>query len=112
MDKHVSVIIVPHDNARTLNLKFSYRLLYLLGGLVAVVVISVLVLVVTYGRVLYTAQQSARLARENRKLQHQAAQIDSLKLELINLHAFSIQIKGMLGVELSKDSHRRRLCRR
>jgi murein DD-endopeptidase MepM/ murein hydrolase activator NlpD len=103
MDKSISVIIVPHDNARTLNLKFSYRLLYLFGALVVVLVIAVLVFVLTYGRVLYTAQQSVRLARENERLRYQAAQIDSLKLELVNLHAFSIQIKGMLGVALSRE---------
>jgi len=103
MDKSISIIVVPHDNARTWNLKFSYRLLYLFSALVAVLVIALLVFVFTYGRVLYSAQQSARLGRENQKLRHQAAQIDSLKLELVNLHAFSIQIKGMLGVELSRE---------
>jgi murein DD-endopeptidase MepM/ murein hydrolase activator NlpD len=103
MEKSISVIIVPHDNSRTFNLKFSYRLLYLFGALVAVLLISMLVFMFTYGRILYTAQQSARLAWDNKKLRHQAAQIDSLKLELVNLQAFSIQIKGMLGVELSRD---------
>jgi len=103
MSKSVSVIIVPHDNAKTINLRFSYRLLYLFSVLVAVLVIAVLVFVFTYGRVLYTAQQSARLGWENKKLKHQAAQIDSLKLELLNLHALSIQIKGMLGVGLSRE---------
>lgn len=103
MDKNISVIIVPHDNARTVNLKFSYRLLYLFSALLVVLVVSMLVFVFTYGRVLYTAQQSVRLAGENEELRHEAAQIDSLKLELLNLHAFSIQVKGMLGVELSSD---------
>lgn len=103
MSKQLSVIIVPHDNAKTLNIRFSYRLLYAFTALVAVLVIAMLVFVLTYGRVLYTAQQSARLARENRSLRRQAAQIDSLKLELVNLHALSIQIKGMLGVDLSEE---------
>jgi murein DD-endopeptidase MepM/ murein hydrolase activator NlpD len=103
MDKSISVIIVPHDNAKTLNFRFSYRLLYLFSALVVVLVIAVLVFVFTYGRILYTAQQSARLAHENRKLNLQAAQIDSLKLELLNLHALSIQIRGMLGVDLTRE---------
>jgi murein DD-endopeptidase MepM/ murein hydrolase activator NlpD len=103
MGKQLSVMIVPHDTDRTVNLRFSYRLLYVFAGLIVVLVIAVLMFVFTYGRVLYTAQQSARLGWENRKLKHQAAQIDSLKLELLNLHAFSIQIKGMLGVDLSLE---------
>jgi murein DD-endopeptidase MepM/ murein hydrolase activator NlpD len=103
MDKSISVIIVPHDNSKTWNLRFSYRLLYLFSALVVVLVIAVLVFVLTYGRVLYSAQQAAGMDRENQRLRHQAAQIDSLKLELLNLHALSIQIKGMLGVNLSQE---------
>lgn len=103
MDKSISVIIVPHDNAKTINLRFSYRLLYVFGVLLAALVIAILIFVFTYGRVLYTAQQSTRLARENEELSLQAAQIDSLKLELLNLHALSIQIRGMLGVDLTRE---------
>ncbi|MCH7548926.1 MAG: M23 family metallopeptidase [Candidatus Krumholzibacteriota bacterium] len=49
------------------------------------------------------AERSVLLGRENTRLKHQVAQIDSLRLELINLQALSIQIKGMLGVKLSRD---------
>jgi hypothetical protein len=103
MSKHISVIIVPHDNAKTLNLRFSYRLLYTFSVCLAVLVIAILVFVFTYGRVVMTAQKAVRLGWENQKLKHQAAQIDSLKLELLNLHAMSIQIKGMLGVDLTRE---------
>jgi murein DD-endopeptidase MepM/ murein hydrolase activator NlpD len=103
MNKSISVIIVPHDNARTFNLRFSYRLLYLFSALVAVLIVAILVFVFTYGRVLYGAQQGARLARENEELKLQAAQIDSLQLELLNLHTFSVQIRSMLGVDLTRE---------
>jgi len=103
MSKNISVIIVPHDNAKTLNLRFSYRLLYTFSAVVAILIIALIVFVSNYGRVLYAAQQAVRLGRENKKLELQAAQIDSLKVELLNLHALSVQIKGMLGVDLSRE---------
>jgi murein DD-endopeptidase MepM/ murein hydrolase activator NlpD len=103
MSKNISVIIVPHDNSKTWNLRFSYRLLYTFGAVVVLLVIAMLFFVITYGRVLFTAEQSMRLDRENRKLRVQAAQIDSLKLELVNLHALSIQVKRMLGVDMSRE---------
>ncbi len=71
--------------------------------LLLLLVVVVLVFVFNYGRVLYAAQQSTRLRSENTRLELQAAQIDSLKLELINLQALGIQIKGMLGVDLSRE---------
>lgn len=103
MSKRLSVIIVPHDNAKTLNFRFSYRLLYGLAFLAVALLVAVLVIAATYGRVLVTAEKAHRLETENQRLRLQAAQIDSLKLELLNLHALSIQIKGMLGVGLSRE---------
>jgi murein DD-endopeptidase MepM/ murein hydrolase activator NlpD len=103
MGKNFSIIVVPHDNSKTYNYKVSYRALFSIAALLAVLVVVVLVLSFTYGRVLVTAQRSFVLERENRQLHSQVAQIDSLKLELLNLQALSIQIKRMLGVEISQE---------
>ena len=101
MSKNLSIIVVPHDNAKTWNLKFSYRLLYVFMAMAVVLGAVIAVFLFTYGKVLIQAENSATLSRENRELKHQAAQMDSLRLELINLQAMSIQIKRMLGVDLS-----------
>lgn len=103
MSKHVSVIIVPHDNSKTYNLRFSYRLLITFSVLVLVLLGSLAVFIIKHGSVVVAAERAALLSRENERLKSQVAQIDSLKLELLNLHAMSIQIKGMLGIQLSED---------
>jgi len=103
MGKNLSVIIVPHDNAKTLNFRFSYRLLYTFSVLLAILVLVVFVFVITYGRVLVTAEHVRRLSHDNERLRLQAAQIDSLRMELLNLQALSIQVKSMLGVDLSPE---------
>ena len=103
MSKVLSVIVVPHDNAKTWTLRFSYKLLYMFLSLVGLLVVAVLAFVLTYGRVLVTAEKARRLDKENQRLKLQAAQIDSLKVELLNLQALSIQIKGMLGINLSYE---------
>jgi murein DD-endopeptidase MepM/ murein hydrolase activator NlpD len=91
-----------HDNSKTYNYKVSYRTLFSIATLLAILVVVVLVLSFTYGRLLVSAQRAFVLERENKQLEAQVAQIDSLKLELLNLQALSIQIKGMLGVEMSQ----------
>jgi murein DD-endopeptidase MepM/ murein hydrolase activator NlpD len=103
MPKQISIIIVPHDDSRTWNLRLSYRLLYVFLTIAVVAIISGVVFMFTYGKLIVAAERSAMLSRHNSRLQHQVAQIDSLSLELLNLQALSIQIKGMLGVELSRD---------
>ncbi len=101
--KNVSIIIVPHDDSKTRTLRLSYGRLYFFGALLAVMVIAALLFVLTYGKILVAAERATRLDNENERLRLQAAQIDSLKLELLNLQALGIQIKGMLGVGLSHD---------
>ena len=99
--KHLSVIVVPHDDSKTRNYKLSYRMVYLLGTLIGVVLLALIMFVASNGQLIFAANRAAFLEHENSRLRDQVAQVDSLKLELINLHALSIQIKGMLGVELS-----------
>ena len=102
-NKNISVIVVPHDNSKTWNFRFSYRLLYTFSALAALLVVLVIVFVFTYGRILAKAQTAVFLERENKQLVHQTAQIDSLRLELLNLQAMGIQIKRMLGVKMTPD---------
>jgi len=103
MRKNFSIIVVPHDNSKTWNFKVSYRTFYTWAILVTLLAVAVLALTFSYGRVVVAAEKALVLQRENTQLRAQVAQIDSLKLELVNLQALSIQIKGMLGVELSPD---------
>lgn len=103
MGKQLSLIIVPHDENRTWNLQMSYRLLYTLVALLVIGLISAIAFMFTYGQMLVAAERAAMLGRENNKLKHQVAQVDSLKLELLNMQAMGIQIKGMLGVALSRE---------
>lgn len=101
MEKKLSIVVVPHDNARTRNYSLSYRLLYTLVTLLTILALVIVLFVATYARVLYTARKARKLEREKQKLLSQVAQIDSLKGEMVRIEAMSIQIKKMLGVELS-----------
>ena len=103
MAKQLSLIIVPHDENRTWNMRMSYRLLYMLATLLVIGFICAIAFMFTYGRMLVAAERAAMLGRENTKLKLQAAQIDSLRIELFNVQAMGIQIKSMLGVDLSPE---------
>ncbi len=101
MGKFISLIIVPHDNTKTWNLRFSYKLLYLLATVAIIAFVLTIGFLFKYSVVLVRAEQAIRFQQENTELKLQAAQIDSLRLELVNLQAMGLQLKGMLGVDLT-----------
>ncbi len=103
MARYLSVIVVPHDEGQTRNFRLSYRLLYTLGIVLVVGVVAQVAFMVTYGRILLAAERATVLGVENRRLRHQVAQIDSLKMELLRAQALAIQIKQMLGADLTRD---------
>ena len=103
MKKTLSIILVPHDNSKTHQYQLSYRLLYMMVTLSALTILAVLVFIFTYGNVLRHAKQAFTLESQNRQLLYQCAQVDSLRDELIRLQAMSIQVKKMLGLNLSQQ---------
>lgn len=103
MGKHLSVIIVPHDNSKMRNYRLSYSLVTLFLILIGLSVVSMVFFVVSYSKVLVKAYQSEMLSWENTELRRRNAQIDSLRTELVRLQTMGIQIKDMLGVNLSME---------
>jgi len=103
MRKQFSIIIVPHDDSKMRNYRFSYALMYTFIALVVVSVASLIIFVATYGKILFAANQSHGLARENAILLERNAHVDSLRTELVRLQTMGIQIKKMLGVGLSEE---------
>lgn len=101
MPKEFSVIIVPHDNRTTWNFRVAYRWLYALAAIVAVGLIVGTTVVFTYARVAKVARDAALVSRENTRLRGQLAEVDSLRIELIELRALGLQMKHMLGIQLS-----------
>ncbi len=79
----------------------SYRLLYTLIALCVLTLLVVSIFIATYGNTLRHAKQASMLESQNQKLLHQSTQVDSLRDELVKLQAMGIQIKKMLGLNLS-----------
>ena len=79
MPKEISLIIVPHDNRTTWNIRVSYRWLYALAVFAVVGLLVGIVVVFTYGRVAGVARMAANVSRENAKLRGQLAEVDSLR---------------------------------
>jgi murein DD-endopeptidase MepM/ murein hydrolase activator NlpD len=103
MAKQFSIIIVPHDNRTTWNFQVTYRLAVIFISLVALATVSMAAFVITYGRLAGLAQRSVSLNRDNDRLRGQLSQVDSLRVELQNLQALGLQLKGMLGLPLTAE---------
>jgi murein DD-endopeptidase MepM/ murein hydrolase activator NlpD len=103
LKKNLSIILVPHDDSKTRQYQLSYRLMYVLLALCVLTLLVVLVFIFTYGNLLRRANQASTLESQNRQLIDQYAQVDSLRDELVRLQAMSIQVKKMLGLNLSQQ---------
>jgi murein DD-endopeptidase MepM/ murein hydrolase activator NlpD len=101
MSKEFSVIIVPHDHRTTWNFRVAYRWFYALAAFVVIGLLVGATVVLTYARVAKIAHDTAKVSRENARLRGQLAEVDSLRIQLIELHAMGLQLKQMLGVPLS-----------
>lgn len=101
MPKEFSVIIVPHDNRTTWNFRIAYRWLYALAAFIIIGTLVGLTVMITYARVAKMAHTAATLNRENAQLRGKLAEVDSLRVELIELRALGLQMKHMLGIPLS-----------
>jgi murein DD-endopeptidase MepM/ murein hydrolase activator NlpD len=103
MKKYFSLILVPHDDAKVRNVRISYLAMYIFALVAGLCVLTVLVLLVTFGRLVVKAAEADRLANENARLTERNAEIDSLKNELLHVQALGLQIKTMLGVGLTAE---------
>jgi len=101
--RQISVIVVPHDNSKTWNFRFSYRLMYTLATVLVLGIIALIAFMFTYGHILLAAERATVLGIENSRLRARVAQVDSLKVELLRVQALGIQIKQMLGVSLNPE---------
>lgn len=101
--KQLSLIVVPDDNSGMRSYKVSYALLYTFAGLVGIFIITFVFFVVTYAHVLNRAQRVEELMVQNASLIGRSAQLDSLRSELVQLQAMGIQIKNMMGIDISKE---------
>jgi murein DD-endopeptidase MepM/ murein hydrolase activator NlpD len=101
MKKFLTVILVPHDNSNVRKIKVSYLVAYGFVALLGLVFLTLIVLTAMYGRLLMKAHQADRLAAENARFIEQGAELDSLRAELVRMQALGLQIKNMLGVELT-----------
>jgi murein DD-endopeptidase MepM/ murein hydrolase activator NlpD len=103
MKKYLSVIIVPHDDSKMRNYRLSYGLLHTFLVLASLAVVTGLIFVATYGKLLWKSQQAHALEIENSQLLDRNSQVDSLRTELVRLQTMGIQIKKMLGVDLTTE---------
>ena len=103
MKKHLSLILVPHDDAQVRTLRISYLALYVFAVVVGLCVLAGLVLLITVGRLIVKASEADRLAEQNTRLIEQNTQVDSLKAELLRVQALGFQIKTMLGIGLTAE---------
>lgn len=98
-----SIIIVPHDLKKTRTYRVPYRLFYVFIALISIAVVAVVVFITTYAKLLVKARDTVMLERQVVELTRRNEQIGEIARNMTEVHAMELQVKRMLGVEVSHE---------
>lgn len=96
--KHLTVLVVPHDERNVRRLRLSYRWLKAVAAVAVVVGVLAVVAVLTYGRVAVQATRAAMLERENERLSEENQKVGAIAENLARTEAAYRQIREMAGL--------------
>lgn len=102
--KHLTVLVVPHDERNVRRLRLSYRWLKTLAAIGCVAGLLTIVAVLTYGRVAAQATRAAMLERENERLSEENAKVEAIAENLARTEAAYRQIREMAGLSESEGN--------
>ncbi|HUP19095.1 MAG TPA: peptidoglycan DD-metalloendopeptidase family protein [Gemmatimonadota bacterium] len=98
-EKHLTLLVVPHDEGNVRRLRVSYGRLRVLVGLGVLILALTGVAVLTYGRVAARATRVGLLERENQTLAEENAKVETLRAHLEQAERALQQIRRMAGLE-------------
>jgi murein DD-endopeptidase MepM/ murein hydrolase activator NlpD len=93
-----SLIIAPHDTGTTVTFNLPGKLASLLAVVVAVIVIGLAFVGVTYTRLASLAFETAKLKAENRSLRLRSQKIEHIEQELVRIEQLRREIEAWAGV--------------
>lgn len=97
-DKHLTLLVVPHDEHNVRQIRLSYRRLQVLAAVLGVVLVAVLVAIASYGRVAARAGRAVVLEHENVRLKAENAKVDAIAMNLARTERAYEQIRSMAGL--------------
>lgn len=97
-DKHLTLLVVPHDEHNVRQIRLSYRRLQVLAAVFGVVVVIALIGIASYGRVAVRAGRAVALERENARLQAENAKVNDIAMNLARTERAYEQIRSMAGL--------------
>jgi murein DD-endopeptidase MepM/ murein hydrolase activator NlpD len=98
-----SIIIVPHDLQNPRTLKVPYLLFYILVGLIAASIVMAVVVLLSYGNLVILAQESSMYKQQVEELTKRTEKLGELRRNLAELRARNLQVRQMLGMEMSAE---------
>lgn len=102
--QRLTVILVPQGGARTITFQARLDLLLIAGGLFAVLLLSTLAFMFSYGRLFAASRHNANLEGEVKELRQQLVQVDQLRAQLAESEKTRARVLTILasrGEELS-----------
>lgn len=108
-DKHLTLMIVPHDEHAVRQFRISYRRLKAIGAGLAAIALVGLVVAMSWGRIATQASRAALLERENARLAAENAKVGVLEANLDRAERAYHRIRSMAGLapeELGDETDR------
>ncbi len=103
MKKGYSVLIVSDDSSRSRHYFLSRRLIFMVGAIIAGVLLIAIVAALNYTAVYVRAMEVDMLRRRNNQLEREFAKIEEIRENLRVAEANNRKIKVMLGIEKTPE---------
>ncbi len=92
----LNILLIPDDDSPSRSLRIRYSLLKFLIAMGVIFLISVILGVITYSRVLQMAIERNALEEENKELRKQVARVVQIQHELEKLRAYNQRVRQTL----------------
>ena len=103
-ERFLSVIIVPHHRGRQWSCEVSYTALrWLLAG-AGVLVLTVAILIVGYGKIYWRAGQYELMRKRQTAMEAEFAKLQQFRTELSKIRTTESRVRQMLGVPKQPDT--------
>lgn len=97
--RYINFIVVPEDESGGMRFRLSTLSVKLIIGMVILLVASVVIMVIFYGRMLSSAVLVNELKRENKELKEYNSKVGKLEKELKDYRVFVSRVASLAGID-------------
>lgn len=102
--RYLTLMLVPHHKEGQRSYHLSYSSLRWLGVAAAVLLLAVLLLIISYGKIYWRAGQYELMRQRQEQMEAEFSKLQQIKAELARMRTEEAKVRQMLGVPKQPDT--------